>query len=225
VSTALCNTLYVKVIYWTVEKDYTALSVSLEKAVTYSLVFALPILAGGIILGERLLYYFYGAGFAAGYLVLIIIIFMRVFQSMSQLFVRYLMSANRVRSALAGVFAGIVVNILLAFILIPKFGLAGAALACLADVLIIVTVSSYSLNCIFPVRFEMKRISIIIIFSIIMAAFLVILDIIFTTNSAFITVARVAAGAAVYCTAILMYDSQIREDVFRIVKIRWIPQK
>lgn len=224
VSTALCNTLYVKVIHWTVEKDYSALSASLEKAITYSLVFALPTLAGGIILGERLLYYFYGASFAAGYLVLIIIIFMRVFQSISQLFVRYLMSANRVSSAFASVFAGIIANLILAFILIPQFGLIGAAVACLADVLIIVTVSLYDLNRIFPVRFEGKRIGMIIIFSIIMTAFLVVLDAIFTTNSAFITVARVAAGATVYCIALLVYDSQIREDIFRILKINWIPQ-
>jgi len=223
VSTALCNTLYVKVIRWNVDRDWNAIATSLEKAITYSLIFALPILAGGIILGQRLLYYFYGAVFAAGFMVLIVIIIMRVFQSLSQLFIRYLMSSDRVQHAFTGLLLGIVANIVLAFVLIPVLGLIGAALASLVNVLIIGIVSAHYLREIIPIRFENKKIIHLFIATLLMAVFLVMGDFIITTNSAVITVARVAFGAVVYFTVILIGDREIREDVVRTLRIQWIP--
>ena len=222
VSTALCNTLYVKVIRWTVEDDRPAITVSLEKAITYSMLFALPVLAGGIILGERLLYYFYGASFAAGFAILIVIITMRVFQSLSQLFTRYLMASDQAQKAFAGLFVGIVLNVILACILIPKIGLMGAALAALIDVIVMAIMSAYFLKSFVPIRFETEKMVHLIISTAVMTGFLVLFDWILTNNSAIITVGRVLAGAAIYFIILLSIDRHIREDLFRSLKIQWI---
>ncbi|HMK16436.1 MAG TPA: oligosaccharide flippase family protein, partial [Methanomicrobiales archaeon] len=57
VSTALANTLWVKVSRWSSAGDRQAIALSLTRAISYALLFAIPILVGGILLGKDLLYF------------------------------------------------------------------------------------------------------------------------------------------------------------------------
>ena len=63
---ALQTTLYPKISRWHADGALDRVTLSLARAVTYSLLLAVPVAVGGWILGDRLLYFFYGAGFAAG---------------------------------------------------------------------------------------------------------------------------------------------------------------
>jgi len=223
VSTALCNTLYVKVSRWHAAGEHDLIAQSLSRATTYSLIVAIPMVAGGILLGKPLLYFLYGASFATGAAALVIIITARIFQSVYQLYSIYLMATDHAHMAFYGIGTGITVNIILSLILVPALGLTGAAIASLANVLICILVGRHFLRKIVPVAIERSPVIHIVAASAIMTIVLVIAGLVPVQESAFTTGARVILGAGVYFIVLLTMDKPLRDDAFRTLKIQWLP--
>ncbi|MDD4138294.1 MAG: oligosaccharide flippase family protein [Methanoregula sp.] len=224
VSTALCNTLYVKVSRWHAAGERDTISASLSRATTYALILALPMLAGGIILGKPLLYYLYGASFAAGATALVIIIAARIFQSVYQLYSIYLMATDHVRMAFYGLGAGITVNIILSLLLVPVMGLTGAAIASFVNVLLTITIGRHFLKRIVPIVIERSPVVHIVISTVIMTIALLLVNLVPVPESAVTTFGMVILGAGIYFLILLNLDKPIRDDVFRTLKIQWIPK-
>jgi O-antigen/teichoic acid export membrane protein len=224
ISTALCNTLFVKVSRWKAAGEMNTIAVSLSRATTYAIIFALPIFAGGLLLGQRLLYYLYGASFAVGAAALVIIIAVRVFQSIFQLYSYYLMATDHAKQAFFGMGTGITVNIFLAVVLVPIIGLSGAAIASLVNVICSVIISRHFLRNIIPIVVEKDSWMHIIIATIIMTISLLIIDQIPISQSAIRTAVLVLIGGGIYFFVLLNLNKRIREDAFRTLKIQWIPQ-
>jgi len=222
VSTALCNTLYVKVSRWNIAGDRDTISTSLSRATTYALIFALPMLAGGIILGERLLFYLYGASFTVGATALIIIIAARIFQSIYQLYSNYLMATDHVRMAFYGVGIGITVNLILSILLVPILGITGAAISSLVNMIISSIIGRHFLRQIIPIILEISPVKHIVIATAIMTLALLIINIFPISKSLILTVAMVLAGAVIYFAVLLKLDTSIQDDVIRLLKIKWI---
>jgi O-antigen/teichoic acid export membrane protein len=221
VSTALCNTLFVKVSRWNAAGDMNAITIALTRATSYALILAIPMLFGGAILGKRLLYYLYGSPFAAGATALAIIIGARVVQSILQLYSNFLMATDHAKHQFFGLFAGIVVNISLAYILIPLWGLPGAAVASLSNAVVSMTICRYYLHEIIPIYIEMKTMRDILLSTVIMTV-VVLSAVIFLNQTLLTTVAIVVLGTLVYLTVLFLLNSQIRDDVFKTMKIQWI---
>jgi O-antigen/teichoic acid export membrane protein len=224
VSTALCNTLYVKVSRWNANGKRDTITASLSRATTYSLIFALPMLAGGIILGKQILYYVYGASFAAGAMALIIIIAARVFQSIYQLYSTYLMATDHVQMAFYGVGTGITVNIILSLLLVPVLGLTGAAIASLMNVIICIIIGRHFLKRFIPIIIEKKPVVHIICSTAIMTITLLVVSVIPLRENALLIGVMVILGATVYFLSLLTLDKALRDDAFRTLKIQWIPK-
>ena len=224
ISTALCNTLFVKVSRWNAAGERNAITVSLSRATTYAIIFALPIFAGGFLLGQRLLYYFYGASFAVGATALVIIITMRVFQSLFQLYSNYLMATDHAKQAFVGMGIGIIVNIFVALVLVPIIGLSGAAIASLVNVICSFIIGRHFLQNIIPIVIEKESWLHIIIATTIMTISLIIIDQIPMSQSAIRTAVLVLIGGGIYFFILLNLDKRIREDAFRTLKIQWIPK-
>jgi O-antigen/teichoic acid export membrane protein len=220
VSTALCNTLFVKVSRWRSAGDWNAITIALSRATSYALILAIPMLIGGAILGSRLLYYLYGASFAVGATALVIIIGARIVQSVFQLYSNFLMATDHVRHQFFGLFTGIAVNIILAFILIPSWGLPGAAIASLSNVIISTIICWYYLHKVIPIHIEMKTMKDIFISAGVMTV-VVLPASFFLSQSLLTTVTMVGTGAAVYLAVLFILNEQIRGDVMKTLKIRW----
>jgi O-antigen/teichoic acid export membrane protein len=62
----LGSVLYPKISNWGAQGQITEIEHSLARAWTYSLFLAIPTCIGGWILGDKLLYYLYGASFISG---------------------------------------------------------------------------------------------------------------------------------------------------------------
>jgi O-antigen/teichoic acid export membrane protein len=225
VSTALCNTLYVKVSRWNATGETGPISASLSRSTTYALILALPMLVGGFVLGKQLLYYVYGASFAAGATALVIIIAARIFQSVYQLYSTFLMATDHVRTAFYGLGTGITVNLIASIILVPVLGMSGAAIASLLNVLVCITVGRYFLGRIIPVRIERGAVMHIVIATVIMTVALLLAGLVPVASSAIVTGAMVILGAAVYFLVLLILNRQLREDALRTLKIQWIPKQ
>lgn len=224
ISTALVNTLYVKVSRWNAQNDQNAIVLSLSRATTYSLVFVLPILTGGILLGNNLLYYLYGASFATGTTALIIIIVMRGIQSVLNLYTNFLMATDHVKEAVIGISIGIPANIILCILLIPHFGIAGAAVAALVNTTITLFIARRYLACIIPITLDLAALRHIVIATVIMTLSLLILLWLPIDQSSIQTFGMVITGAAIYFLVLLKLNKQIRDDAFRTLKITWIPK-
>jgi O-antigen/teichoic acid export membrane protein len=221
ISTALCNTLFVKVSRWRAAGDWDAITIALSRATSYALILAIPMLIGGAILGERLLYYLYGSSFTAGATALVIIIGARVAQSAFQLYSNFLMATDQVRRQFFALLTGITANIILAVLLIPVWGLSGAAIASLVNVVISLIICRYYLGKVIPIHIEMKTMKDILISAGIMTAVLLPVSVILS-RSLLATIAMVGLGAIVYLAGLFFLNSQIRDDVMKTLKIRWI---
>jgi O-antigen/teichoic acid export membrane protein len=224
ISTALVNTLYVKVSRWSAQNDMSAIATSLSRATTYSLIFALPILTGGIILGYDLLYYLYGASFATGATALVIIIAMRVIQSILNLYTNFLMATNHAKQAVVGLLTGVSVNILLCVILIPHIGIAGAAIGAFVNVIISFVIARTYLAHIIPLNLEKTTIKHIFLATIIMTIALLVLDMFPLNSSSLETILMVIIGGLIYFVVLLKLNQQIRDDALRTFKITWLPK-
>jgi O-antigen/teichoic acid export membrane protein len=224
ISTALVNTLYVKVSRWNAQKDMNTIAISLSRATTYSLIFALPILTGGILLGHNLLYYLYGASFATGATALVIIIAMRVIQSILNLYTNFLMATDHAKQAVAGILAGVSANILLCMLLIPHIGITGAAIGAFVNVIISIFIARTYLARIIPLTLEGTTIKHILLATVIMTISLLLLGQLPLSQSSFQTIAMVITGAVIYFLVLLKLNKPLRDDAFRTLKIRWIPK-
>jgi O-antigen/teichoic acid export membrane protein len=224
ISTALVNTLYVKVSRWNAQKDESAIAIALSRATTYSLIFALPILTGGILLGHNLLYYLYGASFATGATALIIIIAMRVIQSILNLYTNFLMATDHAQQAVVGILAGVSANIVICIILLPHIGIAGAAIGGLVNVIISFSCARTYLGRVIPLTLEKRSIQHIIIATLVMTLALLVLGLLPINQSSIQTIMMVMIGAAIYFAVLLKLNQQIRDDAFRTFKIKWVPK-
>lgn len=222
ISTALCNTLFVKVSRWNAIGDRNAITIALSRATSYALILAIPILIGGIIVGRDLLYYLYGSSFAIGATALVIIIAARLVQSIFQIYSNFLMATDHVKHQFFGLSSGIVVNTIIAFILIPMIGLTGAAIASLGNVIVSTIICRHYLVRIIPIHIERPIIRDTFISAGLMTAILLLAGLLPVKQSVITTAAMVALGAVVYLAALFLLNAQLREDIFKILRIQWI---
>ena len=75
---ALHTVLFPRVSGWHAETDLEMISHALARSFTYSLLLAVPVTVGGILLGDRLLYFLYGAAFEGGAIALPILFLVQI---------------------------------------------------------------------------------------------------------------------------------------------------
>jgi O-antigen/teichoic acid export membrane protein len=222
VATSLANTLWVKVSRWSSTGDRDAISLSLTRAITYALLFALPILVGGLLLGRDLLYYLYSASFAAGFLPLVILLVARGFQSVYVIFYTFLLAMDAAKDAFLVVLAGSVVNFALSVALIPLVGLPGAAAGTLAAVLVCLVLSCWKVRHHTTIRPDTPAILRFVGAVSIMGVVLAIGRATIAIQSFWKPLILTLLGAAVYFGILLLVDRGLREDARRTLKIRWL---
>lgn len=220
ISTALCNTLGIKVSRWKSAGDWNAITIALSRSSTYALILAIPMLIGGALLGEPLLYYLYGASFATGALALVIVIGARVMQSLFQIYSQFLLAIGNVRYQFFGLFSGFIVSVPLAVALIPIWGIAGAATASLASAIVCTVSCRHFIGKTIPVQVDRGIVKDIIIATAIMILIILPVDLVLK-QSLFTTVMLVCIGGAGYLISLYGLNAQLRNDVRQILKIRW----
>lgn len=222
VSTALCNTLFVKVSRWNATGNVQIISQSLSRAITYALVFALPIFVGGLLFSQDLLYYLYGASFAGGATALVIIILMRVFQSAAQLYSNYLIATDHARQSFYGMGIGVGISLIIAFLLVPMVGIVGASIASLVNMVCSIVILHYYLKKVIPIKIEHGPVLHIIFSTVVMALVLLVFKLIPLSESYVTLGAMIMAGATVYFIVLFRIDRQIWMDFISTINIQWI---
>ncbi len=151
---AFHTVLYPKISTWGAQDKSQKLKIPLARAFTYSLFLAIPTCIGGLILGERLLYYLYGASFTAGTSALYFLLLVQVVNVFMFLGTMSLNALNRPKDAFWITVIAAIANILLDLVLIPVLGITGAAIATLIAMTLNALGALILLSRIISIKFE-----------------------------------------------------------------------
>ncbi len=210
---ALRTTLYPKISRWHAQGTLDHVSSSLSRAFTYSLLLAVPVTVGGWILGERLLYFFYGASFAEGTGVLGILLLVQIVNVFMFLQTMTLNAIDRPRQSFYATGTAAVVNIALDLALIPLMGIEGAAIATLVTMLVNATIAHHYLSRQISVRIERGPTYHILLAAGMMAVVILLFRLLIPLSNIFLVLTAVAMGGFVYGLVLMKADSGLHDEI------------
>jgi O-antigen/teichoic acid export membrane protein len=213
VTIALHTTLYPQVSYWGKQGDLSSVENALARAFTYSLLLAVPVLAGGWILGERLLYFFYTASAAAGAGALALLLLVQVAHVFMFLQTMCLNALDRPKDSFRVTAVAVVANIGLNVLLIPAYGIVGASAATLVTMVLNATLARRALSQSIRVRIEPRAVGNIVLAALVMAAVIIAYSYLIPLTNIFVVLGAVALGGLVYLLLLLRIDKGIHDEL------------
>lgn len=217
-TTSLRTVLYPKMSRWSTHQDPNVITTALSRAVTYSLILAIPICAGGWVLGDQLLYYLYGSTFVEGTPALIILLIMQVSNVFMVLGTMSLSAIDRPVDAFKTTAIAAILNILLDVALIPVFGIVGAAIG---------TFSAITVNALLAIRILKRHIRVEVEFRALknilfaasgMSAAIVLLRLCTPVHGILVTFGFIVLGALVYGITLLKLDHGIHDEIKKLAQ-------
>lgn len=211
-TSALRGTLLPRVSRWNHIGEIGLIEKSLSRAFTYSFILALPLFVGGALLGDKLLYFFYGAEFS-NYTTLMLLFMVQIVNIFDYFFNTYLSAMDQLKELFMFSTVAIGANILLNAMLIPVMGISGAAVA---------TLFSITLNVILARRIIARKISVkvethsllnIVKATVLMGTVVAVYRLIVPITSILTVLTPVVLGALVYGAALLILDRTIYNDL------------
>jgi O-antigen/teichoic acid export membrane protein len=118
------------------EKNHHPFRARLEKSLTLTFLIALPLTLGGLILGDQVISLFFGSEYGPSRIVFQILAFTFLIVFPSIVMSNALFALGERKEFVKAVIIGILSNLLANLILIPPFGLAGAAIATIVSQLL-----------------------------------------------------------------------------------------
>ena len=171
----------------------------------FSMIFlAIPIMAGGIALAPKIINIVFGENYVSAILAFQILIVTTVIYLMSAPLVKTLLVIHRQKNILWAYFAGAVTNVLLNFILIPKYSLYGASFSTVTTFFVIFVSLLIMAIKFSPLRlfdFEMLMNSVCVVMAGVIMYFVISNDIIYNLN----LIAVIAIGALVYIISLTIF--------------------
>jgi O-antigen/teichoic acid export membrane protein len=221
--TALRTALYPKVASWWKEGGAVQVESSLARAFSFSLALAVPAALGAWVLGGELLYYLYGSPFAAAWPAMSILFAVQIVAVFLSLETMCLGALNQPRAVFRSTATGAIITILLDILLIPQFGITGAAVALFVGTLSYALTAHQSLRGIIRVSIESRTIAAIIFASLVMSGVVVLYRVVVPLTSVFRIAGAVVLGMVVYILLLLKTGPVIRDEVRDLVTGMGLP--
>ena len=215
-TSALRNTLFPRVSKWSKENKFVLIENSLSRALHYSLILAIPVLIGGLLVGDKLLYYFYGEEFAEGYSVLIVLLFVQIVNVFNFFFAMYLNALDRPAETFKVTAVGVISNIFLNIVLIPIFGILGAAIATFLTMTLNALLAKYALSDMISIHLDMHGLKNIIQASFIMGIIVIGIRFMIPFSSLLVVLSDVFLGCLVYTISVLKFDRKMHNELKEI---------
>jgi len=210
-TSALRFTLRPRVSRWDKIGEIWLIEESLSRAFTYSLILALPLFVGGALLGDRLLYFFYGADFVS-YTTLMILFIVQIVNIFQYFFTTYLSAMDQVKELFKITVVAVIANIALNAVLIPVMGISGAAVATLGTMSLNAVLARRILARMITLRVERSSLLNICKASIAMGMVVSVYRLIVPLSSVWLALVPVVLGGVVYGVLILKLDRKIYEE-------------
>ncbi len=222
-TSALRSTLWPKVSRWGTIGELELIEESLSRAVTYSLILAVPVLAGGVLLGDRLLYFLYGAEFARGYTAFMLLLIVQIVNIFMFFFTSYISALDRIKDLFKVTIVAAAANIVLNIILIPMMGIEGAAVATLLTMILNAVLARRLLSQMITIRVERDSLWNILKASFVMSIFVGSYRLSIPLSTVWLTLAPVVLGGMMYGILILKFDRKICDELKGIATQMNIP--
>ena len=213
---ALRSTLWPRVSRWDKIGETGLIEESLSRAFTYSLILALPLFVGGALLGDKLLYFFYGADFVS-YTTLVILFIVQIVNIFQYFFTTYLRAMDQVKELFKITVVAVIANIALNAVLIPMMGISGAAVATLVTMSLNAVLARCVMTRMITLRVERSSLLNICKASIVMGVVVGVYRLVVPLSSVWLALVPVVFGGAVYGVLILKLDGKIYEELKGIV--------
>jgi O-antigen/teichoic acid export membrane protein len=213
---AFHTVLYPNISTWGAQEKVTEIETSLARAFTYSLLLAIPACVGGWILGERLLYYLYGASFVAGTSAFFFLLLVQVVNVFMFLGTMSLNALNHPKDAFWITVIAAIANILLDIVLIPVLGITGAAVATLIAMTLNALGALFLLSRIISIKFEYKPLKNILYASGCMGIFLICIHFAIPLSTVAVVMTVVIIGAGIYLMVLFKLDQEIHDELKKL---------
>jgi len=209
---ALRSTLWPRVSRWDKIGETGLIEESLSRAFTYSLILALPLLVGGALLGDRLLYFFYGADFVS-YTTLVILFIVQIVNIFQYFFTTYLRAMDQIKELFKITVVAVVANIALNAALIPVMGISGAAVATLVTMSLNTVLARRVLARMITLRVDRSSLLNILKASVVMGLFVGGYRMVVPLENLWLALVPVVLGGMVYVVLVLKFDRKIYEEL------------
>ena len=213
----LRKTLWPRVSRWDKIGETGLIEESLSRAFTYSLILALPLFVGGALLGDRLLYFFYGANFVS-YPTLILLFTVQIVNIFQYFFSTYIIAMDQVKEMSKIIVVAVFANIVLNAVLIPLMGISGAAVATLVTMSLNAILARRVLVRMITLRVERSCLLNIFKASIAMGVVVGGYRLVVPLSSVWLALIPVVLGGVVYGAAVLKFDRNIYEELKGIIE-------
>ncbi len=217
VMVALRTALYPKVAAWMKAGETRSVETALSRAITYSLALAVPAACGAWVLGSSLLYYLYGASFVAAGPALSLLFMVELVTVFLSLETMCLGALDMPKSVFLVTAIGAASTILLDILLIPLYGITGAALALLLGTGIFALAAHQVLKKRIQVRIEKKPVLSIVVSSLVMALCVSGYQYVIPDTNVFLIAGAVVVGMLIYSLLLMRLDRGIRDEVRDLV--------
>lgn len=198
---------------WAAEGNLSGVSTALSRAFSFSLVLAVPVLVGGIILSDRLLYFLYGASFVPGTSAFIVLLFVQLAILGVMLQTICLMALNFPKQSFIATGVTAALNVILNIFLIPALGITGAALATLISVSINGLITFHFLSRHIPVSLERMPVVSIAVSGLAMGGVVLLFRMITDIPSFLVMASAVLLGSGVYFLILFRLDRSLRKEL------------
>lgn len=211
-TSALQGALWPRVSRWNQIGEKGLIEESLSRALTYSLILAVPLFVGGALLGDKLLYYFYGADFV-NYATLMLLFAVQIVNIFQYFFTTYLSAMNQLKELFKITVVAVVANVALNAALIPVMGISGAAIATLVTIALNAILAWRVLAGKITLRVERSNLLNFFKASIAMGIVVGVYRLVVPLSSIWLALVPVVLGGMVYGVLILKLDRNIYEEL------------
>jgi O-antigen/teichoic acid export membrane protein len=214
---AFQTVLYPKISSWAAQGQITEIENSLARAITYSLFLAIPTCIGGAILGDRLLYYLYGASFTEGAIPLIFLLLVQIVNIFMFLGTMSLNALDHPKDAFRITVIASVANIVLNIVFIPVMGITGAAIATLIAMAVNAIGAFILLSRVISLKMEYTPLKNILYAAGVMGIFLLIIHFLLPLTHVVTVLTVVIIGAIIYAILLLRLDREIHDEIKELI--------
>ena len=223
ITSAIAPTLTPKISRWSKDNEWDKIAHPVSRGITFGLILAVPILFGGVFLADKLLYFFYGADFAAGAVACCILFAVQVVAVFTTFLGTALSASDHARQSFYATATAAVINIILNCLLIPLIGINGAAVATLISYSINAVLIAHFLKRYITIKIERKPIFHIILAAAVMGLFVFIYKQFVPLDNVILTLIPVVIGAVIYFLLLFKIDRGIRDEIAGMVATLGLP--
>jgi len=223
VATSLSVSLFPRVSGWHGQGETAAIRHALERGLSYSLLLAVPVVIGGLVLGERLLYFLYGSPFVAATHAFVLLLVAQIGAVVFVLDSMALSAIGKPRVVFAINALSCAALIALEVTMIPAHGITGAAAAVLIVSIVKSAASRIALARYTGTHAETGTIGRIVAASLIMGAFVFMLQRIFFPSNVVVLAGIVIGGALLYVVLVFRMERNLRKEVAELVENLGLP--